>query len=311
MRVEIKRRRHVLDLDDFTREEMEILFERATSMKEILAREIKKVPTLRGKRIATLFYEPSTRTRVSFEIAAKTLSADVVNIQASSSSVAKGESLIDTLKTLRSLGIDLVVLRHPSSGAPYLASRFFDGSIINAGDGTHAHPTQALLDIYTVKERLGYTDNIKLLIVGDVAHSRVARSNIIGFHKMGARITICSPPTLIPKDIKRAYPWVEIDFDLDRAIKGADVIMALRIQKERQEEKFIPSIREYIRLYQINRERLKRAKEGAILLHPGPVNEGIELSMDVMEDSKSLIGEQVKNGVAIRMALLYTILGGR
>ncbi len=309
MRVEIKRRRHILDLDDFSREEMEFIFERADSMKEVLSREIKKVPTLRGKRIATLFYEPSTRTRVSFEIAAKTLSADVINIQASSSSVEKGETLIDTLKTLKSLGIDLVVLRHPSPGAPYLASRFFEGSIINAGDGTHAHPTQALLDIYTVREKLKSFDGIKLLIVGDIAHSRVARSNIIGFHKMGARITLCSPPTLMPRYIKKAYPWVDVDFDLDRAIKDADVIMALRIQKERQGDNLIPSLREYIRLYQINRERLKRAKDGVLILHPGPVNEGIELSMDVVNGS--LIREQVENGVAIRMALLYTILGGK
>jgi aspartate carbamoyltransferase catalytic subunit len=312
-------RRHVLDLDDFSRREMEQVIETADAMKEVLSREIRRVPTLRGTIVATLFYETSTRTRSSFELAAKVLGADVISVAATASSVQKGETLIDSARTLQAIGANILVIRHRQSGAPYLVAGHTDMSVINAGDGWHAHPTQALLDAYTMHQHLGDLRDKKVVIVGDILHSRVARSNIWGLTTMGARPVLCGPPTLMPWGFQPGYrgnedrglPPVEVDADLDRAIEGADVVMALRLQLERQQAGLLPSMREYIRLYQVNEERLARAKPNALLMHPGPINEGIEVSPAVAHGARSVIEEQVANGVAVRMALLYLLARGR
>jgi aspartate carbamoyltransferase catalytic subunit len=309
-------RRHVLDLDDFTVEEIEHVFRTADGMKEIMRRPIKKVPTLRGKMVVTLFYESSTRTRVSFEMAAKILGADAVNVSASGSSVEKGESLVDTLRTLQATGADMVVMRHPKAGAPYLAAAHLDASVLNGGDGWHAHPTQALLDLYTVRERLGSLDGLKVAIVGDVLHSRVARSACWGFSKLGARVVLCGPPTLMPSHWRSRVGFagpaeVEIELDLERALDQADVVMALRLQRERQAGGLLPSIREYCRLYGLSAQRMRLAKPHALVMHPGPMNEGVEISPEVAYGTQSVIEDQVTNGVAIRMALLYLLAAGR
>ena len=318
-------RKHVLDLDDFSREEIEEVLESARSMKEVLGRDIKKVPALRGKVIVTLFYEASTRTRMSFEEAGKVLSADVINMSASGSSAEKGESLLNTGLTIQAMGVDTIVLRHPHSGAPYLLAQHLNKvSVINAGDGLHAHPTQALLDLYTVQDKLGSgargsLEGLKVVIVGDVLHSRVARSNIWGFAKMGAKVVLSGPATLMPPDLLRSSKriarsqfasLVDVDTNLDRAIEGADVVMALRLQKERQNAGFLPSVREYIRRWQITDDRLAKAKPGALVMHPGPMNEGIEISSSIAHGGSSVIEEQVTNGVAVRMALLFQLTTG-
>jgi len=305
------RHHHILDLDDFTREEIELVFQTTRAMKEILSRPIKRVPTLRGKTIVTLFYEPSTRTRLSFELAAKYLSADVVNLNASVSSVAKGESLIDTLGTLQALGADIIVIRHPHSGAPYIAARHIEASIVNAGDGWHAHPTQALLDLYTLYEHKANLNGLKAVIIGDIMHSRVARSNIWGLTTMGIGVTLCCPPTLLPIGLgEEQLPPVKIEPNIELALDGADMVMTLRLQLERQKSGLLPSIREYINLYQLTEARLARAKPDALVFHPGPVNEGVEISPTVAHGPQSVIKEQVANGVAVRMALLYLLTGG-
>ena len=300
---------HVLDLDDFSREEIEAVLETASAMKEVLTRMVPKVPTLRGKRVFSLFYEPSTRTRASFELAAKTLSAEAVGITAQASSVVKGESLLDTVKTLEALGADVVVLRHPEAGAPYLAARHCRASIVNAGDGAHAHPTQALLDMFTLRQKLGDLAGLKVVIVGDILHSRVARSNIWGLKAMGSQVVLCGPPTLLPPQFGDAYPEVQVEWDLDRALEGAGAVIALRLQRERQQD-LVPSLEEYVAFYQLDARRLSLARPGAVVLHPGPVNEGVEIDSEVARGPQSLIGEQVTNGVAVRMALLYLLLGG-
>ena len=318
-------RKHVLDLDDFSQEEIMGVLESARGMKEVLGRDIKKVPALRGKVVVTLFYEASTRTRISFEEAGKVLSADVINMASSGSSAEKGESLLNTGLTIQAMGVDTIVIRHPHAGAPYLLARHLDKvSIINAGDGLHAHPTQALLDLYTVQDKLGSGDprsieGLKVVIVGDVLHSRVARSNIWGFAKMGAKVVLSGPGTLMPPDLLRSRKsiarsqlasLVEVDTDLDRAIEGADVVMALRLQKERQNAGFLPSLREYIRRWQVTDDRLARAKPGALVMHPGPMNEGIEISTSIAHGGSSVIEDQVTNGVAVRMALLLQLTTG-
>jgi aspartate carbamoyltransferase catalytic subunit len=298
----------------------------AVAMKEVLSRPIKRVPPLRGKTIVNCFYEASTRTRVSFELAAKNLSADVVNISSSGSSVEKGESLVDTTRTLQALGADMVVIRHPHAGAPYVVAGELRAGVINAGDGWHAHPTQGLLDLFTVRERLGSLDGKKVVIVGDVLHSRVARSDIWGFATMGAEVVLCGPPTLMPPGIEAAvaeglrrkvgngvhkeHAAVRVQFDLDKACEDADVLMALRVQKERQEAALFPSLREYTRLYALTRDRVARARFGALVMHPGPMNEGVEIMPDVAYGPQSVIEDQVSNGVAVRMALLYLLAGG-
>jgi aspartate carbamoyltransferase catalytic subunit len=307
---------HVLDLDDFTRQEIELVFEITDAMAEVLTREVKKVPTLRGKTVVTLFYEPSTRTRASFELAAKNLSADTVSIDAAKSSVVKGESLMDSLRTIQALGADIIVMRHSYSGAPYLAVREVDSSIINAGDGWHAHPSQALLDLYTIHRHLKKMDNIKIAIIGDIMHSRVARSNIWGMTTMGAKVVLCSPSTLLPRGLNSFLenchlPGVSVENNIETALENADVVMLLRLQMERQQSGLLPSIREYIRQYQLTTERLALAKPNALVMHPGPINEGIEVSLEVAHGVQSVIEEQVSNGVAVRMALLYLIAGGK
>lgn len=302
----------VLDVDDFSAGEIELVFETASAMKDVLARPIRKVPTLRGQTVVTLFYENSTRTRVSFELAAKYLSADVSNLSAQASSVTKGESLVDTLATLEALGANIVVIRHPLSGAPYVAAKHSRANIINAGDGWHAHPTQALLDLFTIREHRGSIKGLKVTIVGDIKHSRVAHSNIWALNTMGAEVTLCGPPTLIPyglDDPGEHFPKVTVAEDIESAVEGADVVMALRLQKERQQAGMLPSTREFVQRYKITPERLKLAHPDALVLHPGPVNEEVEISQSVVNGPQSLINEQVTNGVAVRMALLYLIAG--
>jgi aspartate carbamoyltransferase catalytic subunit len=305
------RRHHLLDLDDFSVDELDLVLSTAGAMKEVLSREVPRVPALRGTTIVTLFYENSTRTRASFELAGKVLGADVINVSASGSSVTKGESLIDTVKTLQAVGADVIVMRHNRSGAPYLAARHADCSIVNAGDGLHAHPTQALLDLLTIRNSIGDVRGKRVVIVGDVLHSRVARSNLWSLTALGADVVVCAPPTLLPARLGDAregdLPPVRVETDLDRAIEGADVVMALRMQFERMQGGFVPGMREYSRLYQVNAKRLARAKPGALVLHPGPMNEGVEISHEVAHGLQSRVEEQVTNGVAVRMAVLWLI----
>ncbi len=314
------RRRHVLDLDDFSRAEIEAVMETTDAMREVLAREVPRVPALRGKTLVTLFYEASTRTRASFELAVKALGADVINIAASGSSVQKGESLYDTVRTLQAVGGQMLVMRHASSGAPYLVARHVQMNVINAGDGWHAHPTQGLLDLYTMRSHLGDMRDRRVVIVGDIAHSRVARSNLWGLTTVGAQVVVCAPPTLLPYGMRPdggsaeeplALPPVGVETDLDRAVEGADVVMALRLQLERMTSGLLPSLREYARLYQVNEERLARARPGALVMHPGPMNEGVEISPAVARSLQSVIEEQVTNGVAVRMAVLYLLARGK
>ena len=307
--------RHILDLDSFSRGDIELVLKNATAMEEVLKRGIKKVPILRGKTIVTLFYESSTRTRASFEQAGKILSADVINVSSSTSSASKGESLYNTALTLQAMKADIIVIRHPDSGAPNFLARHLGSSVINAGDGMHAHPTQGLLDLFTITKTLGSVDGKKVVIVGDVLYSRVARSNIWGLTKMGARVVLCGPRTLIPNDFlngprtQEGHPFggVEIETNLEKAIKNADVVMALRLQLERQHAGHLPSIREYSQQYGINQAKLSLANKDVILMHPGPMNEGIEIESDVAHGQYSMIEEQVTNGVAIRMALLHSL----
>lgn len=298
----------LLGLEYLDREEINLILETAKPFKELFTRSVKKVPPLRGKTVVLLFYEPSTRTRISFELAAKRLSADVLNISASTSSVAKGESLIDTAKTLEAMKADFVVIRHSMAGAPQILARTINASIINAGDGTHEHPTQGLLDMFTIWEKKGRLSGLKVAIVGDILHSRVARSNIWGLNKMGAKVYVVGPATLIPPRIEQM--GVKIFYDLDEIIDELDVINILRIQMERQKENLFPSLREYNEIFGITDERLKRAKKDLLVMHPGPMNRGIEISSSVAEGSRSVITEQVTNGIAVRMAVLYLLAGG-
>ena len=310
-------RKHILDVDVLSEDEIINILDQTDAMSEVLRRDIKKVPALRGRVIVTLFYEASTRTRISFEEAGKILSADVINMSSSGSSVDKGESLLNTGLTLQAMGVDVIVLRHPYSGAPNLLAKHLPKvSIINAGDGLHAHPTQALLDAYTVRSKLGSLKGMKIVIVGDVLHSRVARSAIWAFTKLGAEIVLSGPNTLMPVGLNlvdgraNVLPPVSVQPDLDEAIRGADVVMALRLQNERQNGGYLPSLREYIRRWQITKDRLSRASKDVLVMHPGPMNEGIEISTEVAHGGRSLIEEQVTNGVALRMALLYQVSAG-
>lgn len=298
----------ILGIQDMNVAEIELILDTAASFKEVSTREIKKVPTLRGKTVINLFYEPSTRTRTSFEIAAKRLSADTINISASSSSVVKGETLIDTAKNLEAMKPDCIVIRHSASGAPHLLARLIDVPVINAGDGSHEHPTQALLDLFTVREKIGRLAGLKVAIVGDILHSRVARSNIWGFIKMGAEVHVAGPRTMKPADVERM--GVHWHTSLSEVIPIADVIMMLRIQLERQEGGFFPTLREYSRLFGLNMEVMMAAKPGVLIMHPGPMNRGVEISPEVADGPFSVILDQVTNGVAVRMALLYLLVGG-
>ncbi len=298
----------LLGMGQLSVDDINLILQTAESLKEISQRDIKKVPTLRGKTIINFFYEPSTRTKTSFEIAAKRLSADTISLSSSGSSMIKGETLIDTAKNLQAMNPDVIVLRHSSSGAPHLLADRVSASIINAGDGAHEHPSQALLDMYTIKEKKGRIEGLKVAIIGDIAHSRVARSNIIGLKKMGAEVTISGPPTMIPHDVELFD--VEVKNNPSEAIIGKDVIMVLRIQLERQSKILFPSLREYSNFFGICEKTLKKAKEGVIIMHPGPVNRGIELSSQLADSPYSVILDQVSNGVAVRMALLYLLIGG-
>ncbi len=300
--------KHILSLEDLSRDDIKLILGVADSLKEISTRSIKKVPTLRGKTVIHLFYEPSTRTRLSFEIAAKRMSADTFNISASTSSAKKGESLVDTARNLSAMAPDAIVIRHSSSGSPWLLTKYIDASVINAGDGTHEHPSQCLLDLMTVKEHKGNIDGLTVAIIGDIAHSRVAHSNIIGFTKMGAKVRVTGPPTLIPPGIEQL--GATVCRSLEEAVDGADVVMALRIQKERQQDPRIPSLREYARFYGISSKVMKGAKSDAIVMHPGPINRGVEIDPETADCSQSVILNQVTNGVAVRMALLYLTIGG-
>jgi aspartate carbamoyltransferase catalytic subunit len=301
-------KKDILDMASLSVDEISAIIEVATSLKEISERPIKKVPTLRGKTVVLFFHEPSTRTRVSFDIAAKRLSADVIAISAATSSLVKGETLIDTARNIEAMNPDILVIRHAASGVPHMIAGKIAASVINAGDGTHAHPTQALLDMMTVRERKGRLTDLKIAIVGDIAHSRVARSNIVGFSRMGAVVTIAGPPTMLPCGIE-SLGCCATDV-MDDAIADADVIMMLRIQKERQAKQLIPSEREYAKRYGLTMQRLKRAKPDVIIMHPGPMNRGVEIAPDVADGPHAVILDQVTNGVALRMALLFLLAGG-
>ena len=304
-------RRHVLATDDWSRAEIEEVLDSTGAMLEVLSRPIRRAPALRGKTVILFFAEASTRTRVSFELAAKALSADVVNIGASGSSVEKGESLLDTVRTLGALGGDIVVMRHSASGAPYFIAARSDAAVINAGDGWHAHPTQGLLDAYTLRTALGTLEGKRIVVVGDILHSRVARSDIDTLVPLGARITLSGPATLIPSAWRCGMLPDGTDYepDIDRALAGADAVIALRLQKERQTAGLLPSLREYARVWGLSEERVKLMRPEAPVLHPGPMNEGVEIAASVAHGARSLIERQVTNGVAVRMALLY-LLGG-
>ncbi len=301
-------RRHLLAIEPLSREEILTVLDVAAAMKEISQRDVKKVPALRGKTVVLLFFEPSTRTRTSFEIAAKRLSADTVSFSVSTSSVSKGETFLDTVLNIQAMAPDAIVVRHRSAGAPYFITNYIDACVINAGDGSHEHPTQALLDAMTVRERLGRLDGLKVAIVGDILHSRVARSNVFLWHKMGSEVWVCGPPTLLPP-VFRQWP-VRVTYRLEEALEGADVIMVLRLQLERHISLRFPSIREYFQRYGLTRERLKYAKEGVLIMHPGPMNRGIEIESEVADGPYSVILYQVANGIAVRMAVLYLLLGG-
>ncbi len=302
------RSKDILGIKELSVEEITLILDTADSFLEVSTREIKKVPTLRGKSVINLFYEASTRTRTSFEIAAKRLSADTINISASTSSVVKGETLIDTAKNIEAMNPDIIVIRHSAAGAPHMLAALLRQSIINAGDGAHEHPTQALLDMMTIRTRKGRIAGLKVAIVGDIAHSRVARSNIHGLTKMGARVFVAGPATMLPRDIETL--GVVAHNRIDKAIGDADVVMMLRIQTEREKQNLFPSLREYAQHFSLNRKNILLAREDCIVMHPGPLNRGIEISPDIADGPHSVILDQVTNGVAVRMALLYLLTGG-
>jgi aspartate carbamoyltransferase catalytic subunit len=300
--------KHLLSINDLSRDDVVKILDTAESFREVGTRVIKKVPALRGRTVVNLFFENSTRTRISFELAAKRLSADVINFSTGGSSVAKGESLKDTALTLQAMGADAIVIRHSSSGAPYTLSSWVGASVLNAGDGTHEHPTQALLDLFTIREHFPSFEGLRLAIVGDVRHSRVARSLTLATSKMGGEVTLVGPPTLIPPE---APAWgAEVSHDFDSVLPKLDVCYMLRIQRERQQQQFFPSVREYARLFGLTRARVEALPDGAVIMHPGPMNRGVEIASDVADLPRAVITDQVTNGIAVRMSLLYLLLGG-
>lgn len=301
--------KHLLGIRDLSAQDINTIFATADNFKQVLNRQIKKVPTLRDITIANLFFENSTRTRISFELAEKRLSADVVNFSASSSSVKKGETLLDTVNNILAMKVDMVVIRHPAPGAPIFLSNRIPASIINAGDGTHEHPTQALLDCFSIREKLGDVKGKNVAIIGDILHSRVALSNILALNKLGAKVKVCGPPTLIPKQIKAL--GVEVDYDIDSVLAWADVANVLRIQLERQDINYFPSLREYAMYFGVNKERIDKLNKEIVIMHPGPINRGVEITSDVADSHHSIILDQVENGVAIRMAVLYLLAAKR
>jgi aspartate carbamoyltransferase catalytic subunit len=297
--------RHLLGLQGVPREDIQLILDTALTFREVLERPIKKVPTLQGKTVVNLFYENSTRTRISFELAEKRLSADSINFSVSTSSVSKGETLKDTIKNIEAMKVDMVVVRHAAAGTPLFLTKVCNSNIINAGDGIHEHPTQALLDMYSIRERLGRLDGLKVCIVGDIAHSRVALSNIYGLKTMGAKVSLCGPSTMIPRFIEDL--GVDVITNIDEAIQENDVLNILRIQLERKAREYFPSIREYAKYFGINRERLEKSGKDIVILHPGPINRGVEISSDVADGQHQIILNQVTNGVAVRMAVLYLL----
>jgi aspartate carbamoyltransferase catalytic subunit len=299
--------KHLLGIKYITKEDIELIFSTADEFKDVINRPIKKVPSLRDVTIANIFFENSTRTRISFELAERRLSADVVNFAASSSSVSKGETLLDTVNNILAMKVDMVVMRHPAPGAHHFLAKHIDANIINAGDGTHEHPTQALLDAYSIKEKLGSVEGKNIVIVGDIFHSRVALSNIFCLKKLGANVKVCGPATLIPRYITSL--GVEVEYDIRKALQWCDVANVLRIQLERQDIKYIPSLREYSLYYGINKSLLQEINKDIVIMHPGPINRGVELTSDVADSGQSIILDQVENGVAIRMAVLYLLAG--
>ena len=301
--------RHLIGLEEYSRRDISLILETAASFKEVINRPIRKVPALRGKNISNMFFESSTRTRLSFELAAKQLSADILNFGSSGSSVSKGESLSDTVRNIEAMQVDCVIVRHSSAGVPnFLSQCLTSAVVINAGDRAHEHPTQGLLDMLTIRDAFGTLDGLKVVLIGDITHSRVARSNIWGLRKMGAHVVVCGPPSLIPKEIDKF--GVEVCYRVEEALSEADVIYTLRIQHERQGEIFFPSLREYATLFGIDEDRLNLAKPGAIIMHPGPINRGVELDSRVINNGRSVILDQVTNGIAVRMAVLYLLNGG-
>ena len=302
--------KHLLSMDQLSAEDITVILDTAESLRQVTSRPIKKLPTLRGRTVCNLFYEASTRTRISFELAAKRLSADVINFSADSkSSVAKGESFKDTAWTLEAMGVDAIIVRHGSSGAPHQLSKWVQASVINAGDGSHEHPTQALLDLYSIREHYKDFDGLKVAIVGDIVSSRVARSNVKGLVTMGAEVTLVGPRTLVPRE---AVLWgVTVTTDLDAVLPEVDICYLLRVQKERQSEQLFPSVREYAALWGVDARRLALMRPDSIVMHPGPMNRGVEISAEVSESPRSIILDQVANGLAVRMSLLYLMLGGR
>ena len=298
-------RKDLLGLDELSAEELRLIFETADGFGEVSTRSVKKVPALRGKVIVNLFFEVSTRTRISFELAGARLSADVINFTGESSSAVKGETLNDTARNIEAMGVDIVVLRHPCSGAAYQLSRVLSTSVVNAGDGAHEHPTQALLDIFTIRQKLGRIEGLKVAIVGDIGHSRVARSNIWGLQKLGAEVYVVGPPTLVPRGLARM--GVKVSHHPDDILPDIDVFNMLRIQRERQDRGLFPTLREYSRLFGLNGHRMRHVKPDALILHPGPINRGVEITPDVADGTQSVILDQVTNGLAIRMAVLYLV----
>ncbi len=299
--------RHLLGLEDVPREDISLILDTTDTFREVLDRTIKKLPTLRGITVLNLFYEPSTRTRISFELAEKRLSADTVNFSTSISSVRKGESLRDTVQNIEAMKIDMVVVRHQATGVPYYLTRCMDANIINAGDGAHEHPTQALLDLYTIRKKYGKLDGLRVVLVGDVRHSRVIRSDVWGLKTMGASVALCGPSTLLPYEVEKF--GCDVYTDMDEALDGADVVNVMRIQLERQQKGLFPSQREYTRLFGVNKERLKRLNRNYTIMHPGPMNRGVEITSDVADGPESVILDQVTNGQAVRMAVLYLLSG--
>ncbi len=297
----------LLDIKGMTTDEIKLILDTAATFKDVSERDIKKVPALRGKTVINLFYEASTRTRTSFELAGKRLSADLINISTSTSSVVKGETLLDTARNIEAMKCNIIIVRHSCSGAPHFLASRLKSSVINAGDGFHEHPTQALLDMFTIREKLGKIEGLTVAIVGDIAHSRVARSNIYGLTAMGANVRVCGPATMLPPGVERM--GAKVYYDSDKAVDGADVIMMLRLQLERQAAALFPGVREYAKLYGLNRKRLERAGKSAIVMHPGPMNRGVEIASDVA-DGSSVILDQVTNGVAVRMAVMFLLSGG-
>ena len=297
--------KHLLGIKNITQEDIHLIFETADTFKEVINRPIKKVPSLRDITVANVFFENSTRTRLSFELAEKRLSADTVNFSSSSSSLKKGETMLDTINNILAMKVDMIVMRHPNPGAPHFLSKHIDAHIVNAGDGTHEHPTQALLDTYSIRERFGKVENKKVAIIGDILHSRVAMSNIFALKKLGAKVMVCGPNTLLPKHVREL--GVEVTLDIREALEWCDVANVLRIQLERQRIKYFPSLREYSLYYGINRKLLESLKKEITIMHPGPINRGVEISSDVADSDHSIILDQVENGVAVRMAVLYLL----